>query len=460
MTVEAEPAATSTIGATPLLHVLISLLARKASGSLVIDSDLGHRVVLVLISGEPQKVSTTQPVGRLSDLLVNLGCLNAETAEKTYAAARASQSLHGQLLQSKDLIASDTLETALRTQVAVKLGWASAQSPESTVDFYENVDFLDSWPACPRFNSPLEIVWAVARSHVDLRSVAAVLRQLVNRPLRLHHLSQPEWFGFDATEWSVIEHLTMGTPDMQSLIQQVNVPVRTVQVMLYVLTITRQLDLGQLKTPIGYWSDHADESRTISTSKSGLVPAFNPHRVDASSQSIAQTIPPQPHEQQRTERMLRAVHAIQRAEFLLERHRVDEAEAEAKVGLTCEPTQPECQALYAWIQVCKLGSAADLPKMLAILTDALEKEPVHETIRFRRAQLLSRLGYADEAQREYQLIVELNPRHVDAMREIRLWELRRHSKRPRSGQYSATLGPRVSERPQAPGIFGRLFRKQ
>jgi tetratricopeptide (TPR) repeat protein len=98
--------------------------------------------------------------------------------------------------------------------------------------------------------------------------------------------------------------------------------------------------------------------------------------------------------------------------------------------------------------------------MLAVLTDALEKDPVHETIRFRRAQLLSRLGYADEAQREYQLIVELNPRHVDAMREIRLWELRRHSKRPGSGQYSAPLGPRVSERPQPPGIFGRLFRKQ
>lgn len=460
MTAEAEPAARSTLGATPLLHVLISLLARKASGSLVIDSDLGHRVVLVLYCGEPQKLSTTEPVGRLSDLLVNLGCLDAQTAEKTFAAAQSSQSLHGQLLQSKELIATDTLETALRAQVAVKLGWASAQSPESTVDFYENVDFLDSWPACPQFNSPLEIVWATARSYVDLRSVAAVLRQLINRPLQLHRLSQPEWFGFDATEWSVIDYLTMGTPDMQSLIQQVNVPVRTVQVMLYVLTITRQLDLGQLKTPIGYWSAHVDESRASSTSKSGLVPAFNRHRGRPSTQPVAQTTPPQPHEQRRAERMLRAVHAIQRAEFLLERHRIDEAEAEAKAGLASEPTQPECLALYAWIQVCKLGNAADLPKMLAVLTDALEKDPVHEAIRFRRAQLLSRMGYTDEAQREYQLIVELNPGHVDAMREIRLWELRKRSKHSGSGQYSATLGPRVSERPQPPGLFGRLFGKQ
>jgi len=460
MSVHAEPAARSTLGATPLLHVLISLLSRKASGSLVIDSASGERMVLVLLSGSPQKISSTGPIGRLSDLLVSLGYLDAAAAEETFELAQRTQSLHGEVLRSRNVVSDDTLDMALRTQVALKLSSAAAWAPESTVDFYESVDFLDGWPQCAPFNSPLEAVWAIARSHVDLRSVAAVLRQLVNRPLRLHPRSQPEWFGFDVHEWSVIECLMVGTPDMQSLIQHASVSIRTVQVMLYVLTITRHLDLGQRKTPIGYWSDPLGRPQVRPASRSGSVPALGHQPLPSGNPSSRHTTPPLPHEQARAERMLRAMHSIQRAEFLLERHRLDEAEAEAKVALECEPALPECRALYAWIQVCKLGETSDLPKMLTVLSDALEKNPVHETIRFRRAQLLNRLGYTEEALREYRLIVELNPSHVDAKREIRLWELRRGSKRNGSGQFPSTLGARVSERPQPPGLFGRLFRKQ
>lgn len=461
MIARAEPAARSTLGATPLLHVLISLLARKASGSVIVDSTTGQRTVLVLLAGAPHKISTTEPIGRLSDLLVNLGCLSPQTADETFETAQNSQTLHGHVLQSRGLVAVDTLEMALRTQVAVKLSWASALGPESTIDFYEGIDFLDSWPHCPAFESPLEAIWAIARSHVDRRSVAAVLRQLVNRPLQLHPLSQPEWFGFDANERSIIECLRMGTPDMHSLVQQASVPIRTVQVMLYVLTITRQLDLGQRKTPIGYWTAPAAGTAGPHTSRSGAIPASDPGArppPDDRPRDL-RTTPPQPEEQQRAERTWRAMHALQRAEFLLERHRIDEAEAEAKVACECEPTLPECKALHAWIRVCKLGDSAGLRKMLAIMTDALEKNPVHETIRFRRAQLLNRLGQTEEALREYQLIVELNPSHVDAKREIRLAELRR-SKRAGSGQYPARFGPRLSERPQPPGLFGRLFRRQ
>ncbi len=463
MNADSEPAARSTLGATPLLHVLISLLTRKASGSLVVDSTEGQRVVLVLLGGTPQKLSATEPIGRLSELLVNLGCIDASTAQETFAAAQDLKALHGQVLLSKKLVDDDTLEIALRTQVALKLSWAAALSSQSTVDFYENVDFLDSLPHGPRFNSPMEVVWALARNHVDLKSVAAVLRQLVSRPLRLHPLSQPEWFGFDSSEWAVVEHLMVGAPDMQSLIQQVNVPVRIIQIMLYVLTITRQLDLGQRKPPIGYWSNHSGERPSVKIPSSMSVPEGKPNepnRRQSSVQFKPVTVPPLPHEKQRAERALQALHSLKRAEFFLDHQRLDDAETEAKLALDSDPSQPECRALYAWIQVCKLGVSADLPKMLAVLSDALEKNPVNETIRFRRAQLLSRLGQSEEAQREYQLIVELNPSHVDAMREIRLWELRHRNKRSSSsGQYPSPLGPRVSARPQPPGLFGRIFGK-
>ena len=462
MNADIEPAARSTLGATPLLHVLISLLARKASGSLVVDSSEARRAVLVLLGGSPQKLSVTEPVGRLSELLINFGCLDTKTADETFEAAQSMQTLHGQVLLSRNLVDDDRLEITLRAQISLKLGWAAALSSQSTVDFYDDVDFLASLPHGPQFDSPMEVVWAMARSHVDLKSVASVLRQLVNRPLQLHPLSQPEWFGFDANEWSVIQHLTLGAPDMQTLIQQVNVPVRIVQIMLYVLTITRQLDLGQRKPPIGYWSTQGGQRPAVRTSSSTSVRAvkLNVPSQGSSPRYKAITVPPQPQEKRRAERALEAMHSLKRAEILLERQRLDEAEAEIKLALESDPTQPECRALHAWIQVCKLGDSADLQKMLAIISDALEKYPVNETIRFRHAQLLSRMGQPEEAQREYQFIVELNPSHVDAKREIRLWELRRGDKRfSTSGQYPSPLGPRASERPQPPGLFGRIFRK-
>jgi tetratricopeptide (TPR) repeat protein len=228
-----------------------------------------------------------------------------------------------------------------------------------------------------------------------------------------------------------------------------------------VLTITRQLDLGQRKPPIGFWSNQGGRQPAVRMSSSTSIRAAKLNEPGrGSSPRRAVTVSPQPQERQRAERALSAIHSLKRAEILLDRQRLDEAQAEIQLGLESDPSHSECKALQAWIQVCKLGSSADLHKTLAVMSDALEKNPVNESIRFRRAQLLSRMGQPEEAQREYQFIVELNPRHVDAKREIRLWELRRGDKRAStSGQYPSPLGTRASERPQAPGLFGRIFRK-
>jgi len=173
----------------------------------------------------------------------------------------------------------------------------------------------------------------------------------------------------------------------------------------------------------------------------------------------AHTVPPLPQEQDRVHQALRAAHAVRRAEYLLERNKLVEAEAQAKLALEYDPEHSEGQALCAWIQACRLGEAADLARCLSVLTDALEKNPIDEKLRFRRARLLSRVGKVDEANHEYRLIVELNPGHIDAQRELRLWELRHGSKRPSSGEFARAPGARVSERPPPPGLFGRLFKR-
>ena len=460
MNLDVEPAASSTLGATPLLHVLISLLAREATGTLVIEPPEGERSAVFIDGGTPAKMCVAEPVGRLSELLVSLGWLDSRTAEQTFDEARSQQGLHGSHLLEKQLVDEATLMQTLRAQLALKLGWASALAPDTVVNLYDNVDYLSTWPRGPNYNSPLEAVWAMARNHVDLRSVAAVLRQLITRPLRLHPLSQPKWFGFDSNEHCVIECLSDGAMDMQTLIQHVPVPVRTVQVMLYVLTITRHLDLGQRKPPIGFEISGSGQRRRVNVTlaPSNKISTRDEPESDAPVRK-AHTVPPLPQERDRAYHTSQALHAMQRAEYFLERQKLDEAAAEAKLALEHDPAQSDGRALYAWIHACRFGESADLSKCLEVLTDSLEKNPVDETLRYRRARLLSRLGNVDEAMREFQLIVELNPRHIDAQREIRLWELRHGSKRASSGEYPRTLGTRASERPPPAGLFGKLFRR-
>ncbi len=446
-----EPVARSTLGATPLLHVLVSLLAREATGTVVIAPPGGERSTLFIEGGVPTKLQVAEPVGRLSELLVSLGRLDSQTAQESFDEARSQKGLHGTHLLEKGLLDEETLLQTLRAQLTLKLGWAAALSDDTAVDLYANIDFLASWPRAPHFNSPLEAVWAMARNHVDLRCVAAVLRQIVHRPLRLHPRSRPGWFGFDPKERCVIECLADGSMDMQTLIQHVPVPARTVQVMLYVLTITRHLDLGQRKPPIGFEISGSGQRRRVDVASvryDAIAPSGDV------SDGKAHTVPPLPQEQDRVHQALRAAHAVRRAEYLLERNKLVEAEAQAKLALEYDPEHSEGRAVCAWIQACRLGEAADLARCLSVLNDALEQNPVDEKLRFRRARLLSRLGNVDEANHEFRLIVELNPGHIDAQRELRLWELRHRGKRPSSGEFSRAPGARVSERPPPPGLFG------
>jgi tetratricopeptide (TPR) repeat protein len=456
-----EPAVTSTLGATPLLHVLISLLSREATGTLVIDTTDGGRSSVFIEGGVPVKTSTSEPVCRLSELLVSLGTIDSQTAERSFDEAQELRGLHGEQLVNQHLLDEQTLDATLRTQLVTKLSWAAALPLDSEINLFENVDLLPTWPVGPLFDSPLETIWSLAKNHVDLKSVSAVLRQLVGRPLRLHPLSQTRWFGFDSQEQQVIECLADGVADMQTLMQNVAVPARTVQIMLYVLTITRHLDLGQRKPPIGFEISGSGQRKRVDV-RTPIRPleATNPQNVSEAPSTQSESVPPLPLEEDTLRNSAQSLNALQRAEYLLDRQKLDEAEAEAKLAIDYAPQQTEGLALYAWIQACKLGDGADLSKCLAILTDALEKDPVNEKLRFRRARLLSRLGHTREAMQEFRLIAELNPRHIDAQREIRLWDMRHGSKRADSGEFSRPPGPRVSERPPPVGLFGRLFRRQ
>jgi hypothetical protein len=112
-----------------------------------------------------------------------------------------------------------------------------------------------------------------------------------------------------------------------------------------------------------------------------------------------------------------------------------------------------------------------------MLSEAISRNPNSEKNRFYRVQVYKRLGQVDRAVADCRVIVERNPHHVDALREIRLWEMRRSPNKqtpsrgtipPRttatkSSSDRPTVNPSAGKKSDPPhpqgGLLGRFFKR-
>jgi hypothetical protein len=126
------------------------------------------------------------------------------------------------------------------------------------------------------------------------------------------------------------------------------------------------------------------------------------------------------------QKVLKATNAFQKAEVLLKRGNLALAEKEALIAFENDPTQADHVALYVWIQA--QNPNADLVALAVRLEKAAKTEPNNLRVRWYRGQLLKRLGRMREALHDFRFIVERDPRHTDAHREVRLYAMRRGNK--------------------------------
>jgi tetratricopeptide (TPR) repeat protein len=84
--------------------------------------------------------------------------------------------------------------------------------------------------------------------------------------------------------------------------------------------------------------------------------------------------------------------------------------------------------------------------LLKILDGILAKEKEFERALYYRGVLLKRSGRGERAIRDFRLASELNPKNLDAVREVRLYEMRKRG------------GPEKKEG-QPDGLFGKFFKR-
>jgi predicted TPR repeat methyltransferase len=93
--------------------------------------------------------------------------------------------------------------------------------------------------------------------------------------------------------------------------------------------------------------------------------------------------------------------------------------------------------------------------LVAELTRAIAMNKMCERAHFYRGMLQKRLHKEELAVKDFRRAFELNPRNIDAQREVRIFDMRRGTT-PSSGPSSTKKGGKVEEKG---GLFGKLFKK-
>ncbi|HWA77541.1 MAG TPA: DnaJ domain-containing protein [Polyangiaceae bacterium] len=167
-------------------------------------------------------------------------------------------------------------------------------------------------------------------------------------------------------------------------------------------------------------------------------------------------------EQEHVARVLRAATSFQKAEVFFKRNNLVAAEAEARQALTDDPEQADHIALLAWLVAQKPD--ANLEASIKELDRALMLQPNNVRVLWYRGQLYKRIGKLGRAMRDFRYVVERDPRHVDAQREIRLYNMRRGERGtsiPPSGGDGGrpSPAPSASDKPKSGGEGGGFISK-
>lgn len=152
--------------------------------------------------------------------------------------------------------------------------------------------------------------------------------------------------------------------------------------------------------------------------------------------------------QQEVVRVMEAANAFQKAEFFVNKNQLADAEPHANKAYELEPSDTDHVAVWCWIQANK-AERRDLGKwddLLQKLDAALSESPKNERARYYRGMILKFAGRMGDAIRDFREIAEANPRHVDAVREVRLYQMRSDRDRKNKDDGSGSLLGRFMKR--------------
>jgi tetratricopeptide (TPR) repeat protein len=164
-----------------------------------------------------------------------------------------------------------------------------------------------------------------------------------------------------------------------------------------------------------------------------------------------------PDEQAQVQAVLEAAQLFQKCDFFLKKNDPAQAEPLARKAYQLDPEQVEYEAVVIWFDAQRpenMGREKTLEK-IGVLDRAIKKNGNCERAFFFRGMLHKRIENMKEAMKDFKTVADMNPRNLEAMREIRLYNMRKPSTAPGKPGPGGKKGQEES----LGGLFGKLFKK-
>lgn len=158
-----------------------------------------------------------------------------------------------------------------------------------------------------------------------------------------------------------------------------------------------------------------------------------------------------PADQRKIANIVDSAMNLQKAEVCLRRKNYEEAERLCKLSLEVDAEDGEAIGLLAWIQLHRREVGMPVSDLVARLKQAVSLVPGSEKLNFYVGTALKRAGDGVAAVTYFRRAAEINPRNVDAIREVRLYEMRRDRR---------TTAPPEPKKDDKVGLFGKIFGKK
>jgi len=148
---------------------------------------------------------------------------------------------------------------------------------------------------------------------------------------------------------------------------------------------------------------------------------------------------------------------FRKAEGLLKKNDTTQAEVHLRRALQLAPSNVEYQALLVWLQAKSDTPMERIRELVADLDRLIARDDQSERSYVYRGQLRKRLDLTKEAFADFTRAVELNPKNVDAAREVRIHKMRQDRGAPK-GQATAGAA-KTDAATNGDGGVGGFFRK-
>ena len=161
-----------------------------------------------------------------------------------------------------------------------------------------------------------------------------------------------------------------------------------------------------------------------------------------------------PESERKLNVMVEAAINFQKVDVLVKRRRYDDALEICEAAMAVVRKEADYPAMTAWILLLRDGIDDDAiaNRIRDLLRKAFAINPDHVQGHFVRANFLKRQGDHDKALKHFKKVSKLDPKNLEALREVRIGNMRKSR-----GRSSAPPPSRGDSK--RPSIFGKFFKK-